>query len=56
MTINPKQYANRSDYLDACREREIRDGKDRDSAEYTRSMYEAVGEEWEGQYGGIYGF
>lgn len=56
MKVNPRDYSSHGEYLDACKQRDIDNGADRDKAEFDRGMYEANGEEWEGQYGGSYGF
>ena len=54
--INPRSHDTYSDYLYAARDSRIRDGEDREKAEFDRAMYEANGEEWEGQYGGTPGY
>lgn len=54
--INPNSFQSREEYLEACRDREIDFGISRDEAEERMRMYEADGEEWEGQYGGLPGY
>lgn len=54
--VSPRDYSSHRDCLDACRDREIANGTDAKKAEFDRQMYEANGEQWEGRYGGAYGY
>lgn len=54
--INPDDYESTSEYLDAAMNARIDDGADPEKEAFDRDMYEANGEEWEGQYGGSYGY
>ena len=54
--IDPNRYENRSDYLNAVRERDISSGVPQEKADFDAGMREANGEEWEGQFGGAPGY
>lgn len=50
---DPNSYGQ---YFRECEQRDIENGASRDEARHTREMYEANGEEWEGQYSGKPGY